>query len=74
MLINKQTITAICDVCGFEQITYNEVILEGNLFLVPSLPNGWYRIADFVICPKHHTVTVRNIDGEVVVLEDNNWC
>lgn len=61
MLINRQIITAICDVCGFEKITCDEVI-----------PEGWWEFGGFILCPKHTSITIHCNVGEKAKIEDNS--
>ena len=70
MLINKQTITTICDVCGFEDLVCSEVIPEGGKYLIPYTPEGWWTVGHVTICPKHTKIVINGKAGQGIEIEN----
>jgi len=70
MLRNRQTITAQCDVCGFEKIVCNEIIPEGGKYLIPYPPEGWWTVGIIAICPKHTKIVINGKAGQGIEIEN----
>lgn len=71
MLTTKQVITAQCDVCGDEDIKEEE-IPEGGMFLIPTMPDDWWRIGPLVICYRHKKVKIKADSKGTILIEDNS--
>ena len=71
MLINKQKIVAICDVCGFEIIMYDEDIPEGADYIKPHPPEHWITFSNQLICSQHRSLSIKAEVGKEIIIEDN---
>jgi len=58
MIHVEQVIYYECNICGDMKIIKYEIPLMGQL-IIPTKPDGWFRFfnGDYLICPKHHSVT-----------------
>jgi hypothetical protein len=72
MLINRQKIVAICDICGFEIIMYDEEIPEGGDFIKPYTPEHWITFGEKLICGQHRELSIRVEVGKEIIIEDNS--